>query len=145
MANDQNPWEPFSDAEGDKISEAFAFAASLDERNQSAADEVIYSCVFASRTSTRGACVGAIAFLDQYGAGMPEVDWYALNTPRQTAARWAMSANQIEIEAYLAAAVTEMEQTPVTSKALKRLAAIAWKAMSAEDRVKFRGWINNER
>ena len=63
---------------------------------------------------------------------------------RDDANMWAMAASQAELEAYVAAAVIELEKSPITGKAAKRLAALGWKRMSAEDRGKFRDWIGTE-
>ena len=133
----------YTDTEADQISRAFALSASKDARDQKAADAVALACIVASRTSVRGACVGAAAFLDQRSEGFPEVDWFYRDRPRQAAAMWAASAGQEELEAYLAAAVLEMEKSPITTKAVKRLAALSYRLMDATERGKFLEWAGN--
>ncbi len=61
---------------------------------------------------------------------------------RDDAKLWAMAASQAELEAYVAAAVMELEGAPITGKAAKRLAALAWKRMDAEARVGFLKWVD---
>jgi hypothetical protein len=63
---------------------------------------------------------------------------------RDDAKTWAMSASQAELEAYVAAAAIELERAPITGKAAKRLAALAWGRMDAEARAGFRNWIGGE-
>jgi len=82
-------------------------------------------------------------WLEYHGAGMPEVPLMEERV-RDDAKLWAACANQAELEAYLAAAVIEMEKTPITHKVAKRMAALSWRTMNAEDRVKFKNWIDQQ-
>jgi hypothetical protein len=79
-------------------------------------------------------------WLEHHGAGSPDVPLMQERV-RDDAKLWAMSASQAELEAYVAAAVMELEKAPITGKAMKRLAALAWKGMNAEARTGFRNWI----
>ena len=80
-------------------------------------------------------------WLDYHGAGAPVVPMDQERL-RGDAQLWAAAATQAEIEAYLAAAVLELEKSDVAPRAMKRLAALSWRQMNAEDRVKFREWVN---
>lgn len=80
-------------------------------------------------------------WLEHHGAGSPDVPLMQERV-RDDAKLWVSSASQAELEIYLSAAVIELEKAPITAKAMKRLAAMAWKNMTAEDRAKFREWIN---
>jgi len=82
-------------------------------------------------------------WLEYHGAGSPDVPLMQERV-RDDAKLWASSAHQAELEAYVAAAVMELEKSPITGKAAKRLAALAWKRMDAEDRSKFRDWIGKQ-
>lgn len=79
-------------------------------------------------------------WLEYHGAGYPDVALMHERV-RDDARFWAASAQQQELEAYLAAALIELEKSPLTNRAAKRIAAMAWQSMGAEDRVKFRDWI----
>jgi len=82
-------------------------------------------------------------WLEYHGAGSPDVPLMQERI-RDDAKLWATSATQAELEAYVAAAVMEMERSPVTTRAAKRLTALGYKTMSPEDRVKFQDWIGGE-
>lgn len=82
-------------------------------------------------------------WLEHHGAGSPDVPLMQERI-RDDAKLWVASASQAELEIYLAAAVIELERAPITVKAMKRLAALAWRNMPAEDRSKFRDWIGQE-
>jgi hypothetical protein len=82
-------------------------------------------------------------WLNYHGAGGPLVPMDQERV-RGDAQLWAAAATQPELEAYLAAAVLELEGSTVAPRAVKRLAALAWRHMGAEDRAKFREWIKNQ-
>lgn len=82
-------------------------------------------------------------WLEYHGAGMPEVP-FMQERVREDAKLWASSAHQAELEAYVAAAVMELEASLITGKVAKRLAALAWKSMDAEDRSRFKDWIGKQ-
>ena len=73
-------------------------------------------------------------WLEYHGAGSPDVPLMQERV-RDDARYWAMAATQPELEAYVSAAVIELENSPVTARATKRLAAWAWKNMRADDRA----------
>lgn len=79
-------------------------------------------------------------WLEYHGAGMPDPS-YMNERLREDAKTWALCAHQHELEAYLAAAIMELERTPLTDRAAKRLAALAYRAMNSEDQAKFREWV----
>lgn len=80
-------------------------------------------------------------WLEHHGAGSPDVPLMQERV-RDDAKLWAAAASQAELEAYVAAAVIELERAPITARAMKRLAAMAWRNMASEDRAKFREWID---
>ncbi len=80
-------------------------------------------------------------WLEYHGAGSPDVPLMHERV-RDDARLWATSANQTELEAYIAAAVMELEASPITGKAAKRLAALGFKSMDAETKGKFKDWVN---
>ncbi len=82
-------------------------------------------------------------WLEHHGAGYPDVPLMQERI-RDDAKTWAMSASQAELEAYVAAAVIELEQAPITGKAAKRLMALGWKRMGAEDRAAFLNWTGSQ-
>ena len=82
-------------------------------------------------------------WLEYHGAGFPDVALFQERI-RDDAKLWAASASQQELEAYLAAAVLEMERSPITDRAAKRLAALGVKHMSAESLLKFREWVRSQ-
>lgn len=82
-------------------------------------------------------------WLEYHGAGHPDVPMVQEKI-RAEALFWSELASQAELEAYVAAGVMALERAPLTSKAIKRLAALAWKKMDAEARLGFRNWIGSE-
>jgi hypothetical protein len=80
-------------------------------------------------------------WLEHHGADFPQVALMQ-ETVRSDAKLWATSATQTELEAYTAAAVMELEASPITNKAAKRLAALGFNRMNAESKAKFREWVN---
>lgn len=79
-------------------------------------------------------------WLEHHGARMPEVAGMDERT-REQARFWAASANQQELEVYLVACVMEMERTPITDRAAKRLGAFAYRIMNAVTKDAFATWI----
>lgn len=82
-------------------------------------------------------------WLEYHGAGFPDVPLMQERV-RDDAKLWAVSASQAELEAYVAAGVMELEKSPLPARAAKRLAALAWKNMGADDRAKFKEWIDQQ-
>lgn len=99
--------------------------------------------ILAARGSRRGAVAAALAFLDQDGAGLPDVPLFDEKV-RAEASLWSSLATQHELEAYVVAGIMELESAPMTSKALKRLAAFTFRRMSAQDRAAFLGWADKQ-
>lgn len=82
-------------------------------------------------------------WLEFHGAGFPDVPLMQERV-RDDAKLWAASAQQAELEAYLAASVMELEKSPLTQRAIKRVAAWAFRAMDAETQQKFKEWVGDE-
>lgn len=97
----------------------------------------------AARMDRRGAFAAIQAFVDIHGAGYPDVPMFPEQV-RAEAVLWASAAHQAELEAYLVAALTELEESPLTRKAAKRLAALAWRRMGPEGQEAFKGWIEKQ-
>lgn len=82
-------------------------------------------------------------WLEHHGAGSPDVPLMQERI-RDDAKLWAAAATQAEMEAYVAAAVLEMERSAITNRAAKRLAALGFKSMTSEDRASFRNWVGSD-
>jgi hypothetical protein len=109
------------------------------ERHQGAATIALHGLIIASRMSVRGACCGAASFIDQHGAGYPEVGLLTERV-RDDALFWADLASPIELETYAVAAIRALGHSPLTKAQVKRLGAMAWRRMNDDDRAKFRDW-----
>lgn len=92
-----------------------------------------------SRQDKQAASIGAMAFLDQVGAGMPDVPLFQERV-REDAKTWAECAHPAEIEAYLVAAIGAAQDSPLLNKQLKRLAALTFHRMDESDRDAFLKW-----
>lgn len=113
-------------------------------RKRSATEISLLTLIKISRMSRRGACVGAAVFINEYGAGLPEVDYYAKEDIRLKAKYWTDCANQNELEAYTVAAVGALADSPLLDKQLRKLAALAYGRMSPETKQKFKDWIDQQ-
>ena len=82
-------------------------------------------------------------WLEYRGAGSPDVPLMMERT-RDDATFWASCAHQFELEAYVAAGVMQLENSPITAKAAKRLAAMGFKAMDPETRASFKKWVADQ-
>jgi hypothetical protein len=80
-------------------------------------------------------------WLEYHGAGSPDVPLMQERV-RDDAKFWASCAQQFELEAYLAASLMELNRSPLSIRAAKRLAALAFKAMDAETQEQFKEWVN---
>lgn len=78
-------------------------------------------------------------WLEHHGAGSPDVS-FMQERVRDDAKFWALAAQPYELEAYIAAGVVELEHSPIATRALKRLAAMAYKGMDAASRLAFLEW-----
>lgn len=79
-------------------------------------------------------------WLEHHGARMPDVAGMDERT-REQARFWAATANQQELEVYLVACVMELEYTPITNRAAKRLGAFAYRMMNLPTQEAFAEWI----
>ena len=92
----------------------------------------------------RGLTVATVThWLEYHGSGLPDVPLMQERL-RDDAKFWAMSATQAELEAYIAAAVVEMERSPITGRAAKRITALGYKNMDAESRAAFLEWTGKQ-
>ena len=82
-------------------------------------------------------------WLEYHGAGLPDVPLMQ-DRVRDDAKIWAASASQFELEAYMAAAVMQLERSPLTDRASKRITAMGFKNMSAESCSKFKEWVGQQ-
>lgn len=82
-------------------------------------------------------------WLEHHGAGLPDVPLMQERV-REDATMWAASASQEELLSYFAAAVLELERSPVTERGAKRMAALGYKNMSDEAKAGFRAWLEKQ-
>lgn len=82
-------------------------------------------------------------WLEHHGARMPDVADMDERT-REQAKFWAASANQQELEVYLVACVMEIERTPITDRAAKRLGAFAYRIMDLPSKDAFGEWVKRQ-
>lgn len=113
-------------------------------RQEGAARIAIAGLLRAARMSKRGACAGAATFINEYGAGIPEVKWHAEDSIRTDAKHWSQCANQNELEAYTVAAITALMDSPLLDKQLRKLAAASYGRMSPETKAKFLEWAEKQ-
>ena len=96
-----------------------------------------------SREDMRATCVAAYVFLDTYGSGAPDVPMIEERV-RDDAKMWAACAQPHELEAYLVAAIMELDKSPLVDKQVKRLAATTFNRMDADDRERFLAWAKKQ-
>lgn len=107
------------------------------------AETCILSLIRAVKHDKQAACCAAYAFLDEYAAGAPDIPLLEGRT-RDDAKIWAACASPHELEAYLVAAIKELDNSAVLVTQLKRLAALTFNRMGTKDREKFRSWISTQ-
>lgn len=112
-------------------------------REHGAADIALRGLIVASRMSMDGALIAAFTFLDEHSANCPDVPLMQEQVRRE-AMFWTDCATAPELEAYAVASITALGNTPLTAKQVKRLAAMAWRRMSAQDRAAFKDWIKED-
>lgn len=88
----------------------------------------------------RSACIAALAILDEYGAGVPDVPLFQEQV-RSNAMLWAACAHQAELEAYLAAAIGELKDNALLERQIKRITAMTFGRMSKETKEAFKKWM----
>lgn len=96
-----------------------------------------------SKIDRHGTAVGALAFLEQAGAGLPDVPLFPEKV-RQDAQMWADCADPAELEAYLVAVVAALQDSPLLNKQVKRLAALSFGRMNEQDRQAFLNWSKQQ-
>lgn len=77
-----------------------------------------------------------VAALEDIGAGMPEVDHWR-DRLREDAAFWADTARPDELEAYVAAGLRRLGDTPMGERMRKRLLVSLWQTMPEGWRAEF--------
>ena len=82
-------------------------------------------------------------WLDHHGAGYPDVPLLPEKV-RDDARFWSSCATQHELEAYVSAGISEIENAALTEKQLRRLLAMAYRRVSAEGRVAFKKWMETQ-
>lgn len=106
--------------------------------------EILYGFLDRSR-AVMGEWVAVVLthWLERNGAGCPDVPLLQEKL-RDDAQMWAGCAHQAELEAYLSAALGEMEKTVLTEKAAKRLVALSFKSLSPDHRAAFIVWAGKQ-
>lgn len=108
------------------------------------AAEAVYSLLdTAKRVSGPWAAVTVTHWLERNGAGCPDVPLLAEKV-RDDAAIWAACAHQAEMEAYLTAALSGLERSVITDRAARRMAALGYRTMAPDDRLKFIEWVEKQ-
>ena len=79
-------------------------------------------------------------WVEYHGAGFPDVP-LVQEKVRDDAKLWSACATQPELEAYLAAALMELERSPLTVRGAKRLAALGVRNMDLTARAAFTTWL----
>lgn len=79
-------------------------------------------------------------WLEHHGAGYPDVAM-SQERVRDDAKFWSISASQAELQAYLAASLVELERSPLTVRAAKRLAALGVNNLDAVALDGFKEWL----
>ena len=111
-----------------------------DDAKQHAVDMLwrgLNSCMSLNREVTLGTVTH---WLEYHGAGSPDVPLIQERV-RDDAQNWAAYATQPELEAYMVAALLELEKSSLTNKAAKRLGAAAFKGMDLVARDAFTAWV----
>ena len=106
--------------------------------------EILYNLLNRMK-ATMGEWVAVVVthWLERNGAGCPDVPLLQEKL-RDDAQAWAGCAHQAELEAYLSAALGEMEKTVLTEKSAKRLAALSFKSLSPDRRAAFIEWAGKQ-
>lgn len=108
-----------------------------------AARIALQALVNAQGIDASGAMIAAAAYVEQYGAGFPDVPLVSEQV-RRDASLWADCAAPHELEAYTVAAVGALADSPLLDKQLRKLAALAYGRMSPETKQKFKDWIDQQ-
>ena len=94
--------------------------------------------------STRGACAAASAYIDESGAGTPEVDYFIHGKPREEARFWSALASPAELDAFFSASANELGHSTMTTKQIKRLIATLFHRLSQQDKANFAAWAGSQ-
>ena len=90
-----------------------------------------------------GAMIAAASYMEQYGAGYPDVPLVSEQV-RRDASLWADCAAPHELEAYTVAAIGALSDSPLLDRQLRKLAALSFGRMTPETKQKFKDWINQQ-
>lgn len=85
----------------------------------------------------------ACHWLDYWGAQSPQVSLFQ-DRVRDDARFWADCATDIEVEAYLVAALHRVEREGLAERATKRLAAASYARLSSDARTAFLAWAKKQ-
>jgi hypothetical protein len=107
-----------------------------DWRDAYLAEKLIATINRAFGISARATRAVLAAALENLGAGEPEFEWQA-NRLRDSARWWAENTSPPELEAYLVAALRQVEGKAIAGPGRKRIFAALWDAMPAQDKAAF--------
>lgn len=108
-----------------------------------AATIALQALINAQGIDGRGAMIAAASYIEQYGAGYPDVPLMTEQV-RSDARFWADCAAPHELEAYTVASVAALDESPLLDTQLRKLAAIAYGRMKPETKQKFKDWIDQQ-
>jgi hypothetical protein len=92
----------------------------------------------------RDTAISTVAhWLEYHGAGVPDVPLLQEKI-RSDALFWAELATSEELEAYVVAGLTALTASALTSRQTRRMAAMAWRRMTPQERVAFKNWIEKD-
>jgi len=97
----------------------------------------------AQKVDGMGAMIAAARYIDEYGAGYPDVPLFTEQV-RSEATYWAETAAPHELEAYTVAAIGSLADSPLLDRQLRKLAALAYGRMSPETKAKFLEWAQKD-
>lgn len=108
-----------------------------------AARIALQALVNARAIDAGGAMIAAAAYVEEYGAGFPDVPLISEQV-RRDASMWADCAAPHELEAYTVAAVGALADSPLLDRQLRKLAALAFGRMTPETKQKFKDWTETQ-
>ena len=109
-----------------------------------ATEKALIALARAAKLDPAAAQCAAFVFLDECGAGVPDVPMLQENV-RRDAQMWADCAAPHELEAYIAAAISALDNgSAVLKNQMKRLGALAYRRMGADGREGFKQWMDRQ-
>jgi len=110
---------------------------------ENAARIALQALINAQSIDGRGAMIAAASYIEEYGAGYPDVPLFTEQV-RKDAALWADCAAPHELEAYAVAAIMALTESPLLDAQLKKMGALAFNRMKPETKQKFKDWIEQQ-